>query len=85
MAKRKISKRIKEAQKFKQSAWRNNPIPPRLFKAYKKCSEDNFEDERTYAAYTILADKYLGKDASDRLEQGKLIVCLTRMRLGKIT
>jgi hypothetical protein len=51
-------------------------FPEALVKAFVKvCS--NWENENLYEEYIKQRDEYLGKSA-DRLEQGKLIVFLTR-------
>jgi len=81
---RKTSKRTTQVSRAKQPEWQKNPVPKKLFNAFKKISDADWEDEKLYEKYTSLADEFLGVFAEETLEQGKLIVCLTRMQLGSM-
>jgi len=56
-------------------------IPEDLYAAYTLCSQKKWSDESSYDKYKKIADKFLGRDASDKLEQGRLVVELTRQRI----
>jgi hypothetical protein len=49
-----------------------------------KISDNGWEDEELYARYAEAAYKYLGGFAEDRLEQSRLVVCLARMKSGRL-
>jgi hypothetical protein len=53
-------------------------ITPELFEAFLKVHKSEFENEELYEAYSKLAKEFLGDKAEDRIEQGRLVVELTR-------
>jgi hypothetical protein len=53
-------------------------ITPELYEAFVKVHKTEFEDEEVYEAYEKLAKDFLGDKAEDGIEQGKLVVSLTR-------
>ena len=83
MAKNKVVSRG-PATRFKTPAWQKNPISDDLFNAYLAISKCNWEDEKLYKKYRELADKFLGREAKDRIEQARLVTHLCRIRSGNI-
>jgi hypothetical protein len=56
------------------------PIPDKLYRAFVRVHDTDFEDEKKHRRYQKLANEYLGEEkARDKIEQGRLVVDLTRM------
>lgn len=53
-------------------------FPAKLVKAFIKVRETDFENEKVYRAFAKLERAYLGDEADDRIESGKLIVLLAK-------
>lgn len=58
-------------------------MPNSLFQAFLKVSE-TWEDDDLYAHFEKERIKYMGDAAEDKIESGKLTVCLSRMKRGTL-
>lgn len=76
--------RKRTSLRFKRPEWMSRPIPSKLLTAFKKVEISEFENEELYEKYKKLEAEYLEEAAGDGLQQGILIVCLSRIRLGTL-
>lgn len=76
--------RFKRAEVFAKGRTQE-PVPLILLRAFTNISKNDWKDEEIYQAYLEKANEYLGDLKDDRIEQGKLVVGLSRMMMGRMT
>jgi hypothetical protein len=81
---RRVAKRVTEALKGKVPECQKKPVSKKLLSVFVALSDNEWQDEKLYEEFKVLANKHLGDTKEDRLEHCRLVVGLSRMKSGTL-